>query len=409
MSRLEDLFYKLKEFNLSKTLTIDEVSLFIPKDYKGTNVMQAFEKEDEDVLKSTYDYIFRLELVAFTYKGKYEENDIFNVFYFVPSPYRDIVEQAIKIATFDVIGYAKNDNEVWNSIRKCCFYRLEILEKVIYQLEKRLPKCCGKQKLPSYEADVSLLNSLSHYCGIIPNFQAPKIEVTPTEMYSNNGNNIMAINENGILENIDAKIIPITEENANKLKDFVSKRNEKKKKEQAIPFERNDTESQKKFILTIQGFFFEDNEYLTHKFRDAILDIKIFISEEMLEDGRYKLNVDLTSFLLEDLFYNIDALDIAEQIAVSISNAATKCLEAYIDNNSYTIESLIMCVNTHRFSIVSEALWKFISDNFTDKEFLTEKKFSHSAVFNEAPRMMNAEEMLEKMPHKLAYGIGDLG
>lgn len=408
MSRLEDLFYKLKEFNLSKVLTIDEVSLFIPKDYKGTNVMQAFEKEDEDVLKSTYDYIFRLELVAFTYKGKYEENDIFNVFYFVPSPYRDIVEHAIKIATFDVIGYAKNDNEVWNSIRKCCFYRLEILEKVIYQLEKKLPKCCGKQKLPSYEADVSLLNSLSHYCGIIPNFQAPKIEVTQTEMY-NNGNNIMPINENGVLENIDAKIIPITEENANKLKEFVSKRNEKKKKEQVIPFERNNTESQKKFILTIQGFFFEDNEYLTHKFRDAILDIKIFISEEMLEDGRYKLNVDLTSFLLEDLFYNIDTLDIAEQICVSISNAATKCLEVYIDNNEYTIESLIMCINTHRFSIVSEALWKFISDNFTDKEFLTEKKFSHSAVFNEAPRMMNAEEMLEKMPHKLAYGIGDLG
>ena len=80
MSRLEDLFYKLKEFNLSKTLTIDDVSLFIPKDYKGTNAMEAFEEEDEDVLKSTYDYIFRLELVAFTYKGKYEENDIFDVF-----------------------------------------------------------------------------------------------------------------------------------------------------------------------------------------------------------------------------------------------------------------------------------------------------------------------------------------
>ena len=161
--------------------------------------------------------------------------------------------------------------------------------------------------------------------------------------------------------------------------------------------------------MTIQGFFFEDNEYLTHKFRDAILDIKIFISEEMLEDGRYKLNVDLTSFSLEDLFYNIDALDIAKQISVSISNTATECLEAYIDNNEYTIESLIMCINTHRFSIVSDGLWKFISENFIDKEFLTEKKLSHSAVFNESPRMMNVEEMLEKIPHKLAYGIGELG
>lgn len=406
MSRLEDLFYKLKEFNLSNTLTIDDVSLFIPKGYKGTDVIEAFETGDEDVLKSTYDYIFRLELVAFTYKGKFEENDIFDVFYFVPAPYRDIVELSIKIATFDTIGYTKNDDDVWNSIRRCCFYKLEILEKVIYQLEKRLPKCCGKQKMPSYEADVSLLNSLSHYCGIIPNFQVPKIEETTPELYNNF---IIPIDENGVLENGNPTIIPLNEEETNVLKEFIAYRDKNKKEEQDIPFEKNNTESQKKFILTIQGFFFEDNEYLTHKFRDAILDTKIFISEEMLEDGGLKLNVDLTSFLLEDLFYNIDALDIAKQISVSISNTATKCLEAYIDNNEYTIESLIMCINTHRFSIVSDGLWKFISANFIDKEFLTEKKLSHSAIFNESPRMMNVEEMLEKIPHKLAYGIGELG
>lgn len=401
MSRLEDLFYKLKEFNLSKTLTIDDVSLFISKGYKGINVMEAFEKGDEDVLKSTYDYIFRLELVAFTYKGKFEKNDISDVFYFVPVPYRDIVERSIKIATFDTIGYTKSDDDVWNSIRRCRFYKLEILEKVMYQLEKKLPKCCGKQKLPSYEADVFLLNSLSHYCGIIPNFQVPKIEETTPEFYSNF---IIQIDEN---ENL--AIIPLNKEETNVLKESITYGDKNKKEEQSIPFEKNNMESRKKFILTIQGFFFEDNEYLTHKFRDAILDTKIFISEEMLEDGRHKLNVDLASFLLEDLFYNIDALDIAKQISISISNTVTKCLEAYIDNNEYTIESLIMCINAHRFSIVSDGLWKFISENFMDKEFLTEKKLSHSAVFNETPRMMNVEEMLEKMPHKLAYGIGELG
>ena len=274
-------------------------------------------------------------------------------------------------------------------------------------MEKRLPKCCGKQKLPSYEADVSLLNSLSHYCGIIPNFQVPKIEETTPELYNNF---IIPINENGALGNGNPTIIPLNEEDTNVLKEFITHRNKNKKEEQGIPFEKNNTESQKKFILTIQGFFFEDNEYLTHKFRDAILDIKIFISEEMLEDGGHKLNVDLTSFLLEDLFYNIDSLDIAKQISVSITNTATECLEAYLDNNNvYTIESLIMCINTRRFSIVSDGLWKFISENFIDKEFLTEKKLSHSAVFNESPRMMNVEEMLEKIPHKLAYGIGELG
>lgn len=407
MSKLEDLFYKLKEFNLSSVLSIDEISLFIPKDYKGTDVVKAFETEDDEVLKSTYDYIFRLELVAFSYKGRYEENDIFDTFYFVPSPYRDIVEQAIKIATFDVVGYTKNDDEIWNSIKKCSFYRLEILDKIIYQLEKKLPKCGGKQKLSSYEADVSLLNSLSYYCGIVPNFKVPKLEEREKETYDN----VYVDDGDELLDNDTSKISLIGEEGIKKLKDCISRREKKKKKEKEIDklFERNNTETEKRFLLTLQGFFFEDNEYLTHKFRDSILDIKIFISEEKIKGNKYKLNVDLTSFLLEDVFFNIDSMDIAEEIAVLISDSVAECIQGYLDDEAdNSVKEIIYCINERRFSIINNALWKFISKNFKDEEFLTKKKFSHSAVFNESPRMMNVEEVLEKLPHKIAYGIGEL-
>lgn len=407
MNRLEDLFYKLKEFNLSNVLSIDEISLFIPKDYKGIDVLKAFETEDEDVLRSTYDYILKLELVVFSYKGKYEEHDIFDTFYFVPSPYRDIVEQAIRIATFDVVGYTKNDDEVWNSIKRCSFYRLEILEKVIYHLEKKLPRCNRKQKLSSYEADVSLLNSLSYYCGILPNFKVPKLEEREKDSYE-----LHVDDEDEFLDNDTFKIPLIGEEGIKKLRDCVSRREKRKKKEKEIDklFERNNAEIEKSFLLTLQGFFFEDNEYLTHKFRDSILDIKIFISEEKINGDKYKLNVDLTSFLLEDLFFNLDSMAIAEEISVIISESVTECIQGYLnDEADNSVQEIIYCINERRFSILYNALWKFISKNFKDEEFLTKKKFSHSALFNESPRMMNVEEILKKLPHKIAYGIGDLG
>lgn len=407
MNRLEDLFYKLKEFNLSNVLSIDEISLFIPKDYKGTDVLKAFETEDDDVLKSTYDYIFRLELVAFSYKGRYDEHDIFDTFYFVPSPYRDIVEQAIRIATFDIVGYTKNDDEVWSSIKRCSFYRLEILEKVIYQLEKKLPRCSRKQKLSSYEADVSLLNSLSYHCAIVPNFKVPKLEEREKERYDN----LYVDDEDEFLDNDTSKISLIGKEGIKKLRDCISRREKRKKKEKEIDnlFERNNTETEKRFLLTLQGFFFEDNEYLTHKFRDSILDIKIFISEEKIKGNKYRLNVDLTSFLLEDLFFNLDSMVIAEEISVLISESVAECIQGYLnDEAENSVEEIIYCINERRFSILYNALWKFISKNFKDEEFLTKKKFSHSAVFNESPRMMNVEEILKKLPHKIAYGIGEL-